>query len=1155
MEELNIKSNDFESPQILSNGGKLTVNREMMERKFSNVVLEESFKDPSISFVGDLNCCNLTDFDFEKMKMNDYHKEEIADGEIPHDFQLRFYDEELGEVVPKNVHKLSYKDRMFALYCLELYMSYQTTKKLMEKLNSKEYETPSYSKGGGVDDFDWESVFSEPTEQELSKWKAQDKADLIEKKNEYAHSLGYDKKMSWNDIALYLVNDTKQNFENIKGAKEYEDLRLYDKYIKENIKALKKLGYGAEKYAELLEENYYTKNYRKGGGIDEPKSEEEAKKELKALMPRNKFNFMYDRLLKIAPNVIELLKRAEYVSDVYGKSQYRTQDFGGTDALMYVAVEGLEKSGLNRYDLAISHYYIQQGDMMCDPCMTVRIDTEWETMEALTYKMDGVIGRGIIKEVYPAEYDGKKVNLYEKKSQNQFLNLWTSNLVKQGHIVEFESEEEDETHTPTEITAGDIVKRISGGTVRYEVIRTGSSTMDLVSVTDGHEWGDLPIEDFVLVDEDEREIARQTLQDVREKIASTPSLESVRAKYPITIEWSEGFEGANVGFNSLEDLESKLKTIDPPTNGTYVKNKMWFKDYPTYVQIDVGSDSGDFNHEKESLIEYLNRYDEKFNWNQFSKEAKTKEVVEEKIETSESETPKTVDYTKYLGKGFTPALGVKAFKKEDGNLWFIQYKPSTHFSPLDRSLDESRAKYKKALELGFKVKDFKAGKYGIAYILTKGNEALTKDGFESIDAAISDKSKDEFSIDDYTLKVGDKYNDFRYDDIYTIAKISPYGKGSDATLTLKYEKLGEKTESANAISQYLTNNIHSLHKPISKEAQDVVRGEWDKMKDFLGLEPDTDSGITDLEPLTNENPLSTQLKKLTGDSYSAVSFINENGVGLNAEGIIVHIKTGKKYRIPSRNEYFKGIDAEYKNVFTRNKAIEEFLDSKSKDYIFSNEEKSFIVEYEGYGGLEKQGAKGRGLLWEYYTPELLVKKMWGLAYKYGFLTGKVLEPSVGVGNFLNRTSPQDQITAYEISEYSSRICKIVHPTANVINKSFEEHFYNGNVYNPNFEKGFDLVIGNPPYGDYVGKRSKAENKRLRGGISKFEHYFMLRGLDVLKSGGLLIYVSTANLFTKGYEKAKLSIGERAEIVDAYLLPDKTFKNTKINTSLIILRKK
>ena len=323
------------------------------------------------------------------------------------------------------------------------------------------------------------------------------------------------------------------------------------------------------------------------------------------------------------------------------------------------------------------------------------------------------------------------------------------------------------------------------------------------------------------------------------------------------------------------------------------------------------------------------------------------------------------------------------------------------------------------------------------------------------------------------------------------------------------------------------------------------------------IEEDTvseEKPIEILKPLTAETPLDVQLRTLTGDGYNWSDYTDEKGDTPTSGGIIVHKETGRRFKAPLKFDYFKGIENEYSNQFNLNKGIEEFLDSKDNDYIFSDQEKSFLYLYEGYGGLEKEGAKGNVLLWEYYTPQLLIKKMWGLANKYGFNQGKVLEPSVGVGRFLD-FSEGSNVTAYEISPYSARICKILHPKANVNLKSFEEHFYTGNMFNPKFEKDFDLVIGNPPYGDVTGKRSVAEAKRLKVAVRKWEHYFILRGLDALKSGGLLIYVSTANLFTKGYEPLKEKIGERAELIDAYLLTNKTFKTTKINTSLIVLKKK
>jgi type I restriction-modification system DNA methylase subunit len=62
-------------------------------------------------------------------------------------------------------------------------------------------------------------------------------------------------------------------------------------------------------------------------------------------------------------------------------------------------------------------------------------------------------------------------------------------------------------------------------------------------------------------------------------------------------------------------------------------------------------------------------------------------------------------------------------------------------------------------------------------------------------------------------------------------------------------------------------------------------------------------------------------------------------------------------------------------------------------------------------------------------------------------------------------------------------------------------------------------------------------------------------LDCLKSGGLLVFVVTDNLFRGSYPEIEEAILNKAELLDAYLLPDKTFPTTKIATSLIVLRKK
>jgi uncharacterized protein YqiB (DUF1249 family) len=75
--------------------------------------------------------------------------------------------------------------------------------------------------------------------------------------------------------------------------------------------------------------------------------------------------------------------------------------------------------------VALSHYYEQNGDLIADPDMVVRIDTKTETVEALTFQ-----DTYTYREVY---LDGKRVDVKAKKELNEFLLHWLTNLIDQGH--------------------------------------------------------------------------------------------------------------------------------------------------------------------------------------------------------------------------------------------------------------------------------------------------------------------------------------------------------------------------------------------------------------------------------------------------------------------------------------------------------------------------------------------------------------------------------------------------------------------------------------------------------------------------------------------------------------------------------------------------
>ncbi len=257
-------------------------------------------------------------------------------------------------------------------------------------------------------------------------------------------------------------------------------------------------------------------------------------------------------------------------------------------------------------------------------------------------------------------------------------------------------------------------------------------------------------------------------------------------------------------------------------------------------------------------------------------------------------------------------------------------------------------------------------------------------------------------------------------------------------------------------------------------------------------------------------------------------------------------------------KYFKTLSPkDYLNDFELNKGIEEYLDIFKQKRFYSQKEKLFIATYSGYGGLEKKGAslkEGKGLLFEYYTPIILIQKMWALAFKHGFNYGKVLEPSCGRGHFLDYAPKCELIKGFEINPYSARICSILHESDSieVHNQSFEKNFFKGNAHKePKAE--YDLVIGNPPYGEFTGRYGSVEGKRTK--TKKYDHYFVSRGVDLLKEGGLLVFVISQSLFQPKFKKVFDMIEAKTELLDAYLLPNNLFERTSISTVLIVLKKR
>jgi adenine-specific DNA methylase len=99
------------------------------------------------------------------------------------------------------------------------------------------------------------------------------------------------------------------------------------------------------------------------------------------------------------------------------------------------------------------------------------------------------------------------------------------------------------------------------------------------------------------------------------------------------------------------------------------------------------------------------------------------------------------------------------------------------------------------------------------------------------------------------------------------------------------------------------------------------------------------------------------------------------------------------------------------------------------------------------------------------------------------------------------------------------------------------------------------VIGNPPYREFKSEFSAKESDET--GAFTYDQYFVMRGVDLLKIGGLLVFVipSTFMLNALKYNDFKEYLGQKADLIDAYRLPTSTFVNTEVQTDIIVLKRK
>lgn len=187
----------------------------------------------------------------------------------------------------------------------------------------------------------------------------------------------------------------------------------------------------------------------------------------------------------------------------------------------------------------------------------------------------------------------------------------------------------------------------------------------------------------------------------------------------------------------------------------------------------------------------------------------------------------------------------------------------------------------------------------------------------------------------------------------------------------------------------------------------------------------------------------------------------------------------------------------------------------------------------------------------HYTDPQTVTGIWDMLRRMGFTGGRVLEPSMGIGNFFS-LMPRDmmersQLTGIELDKMTAKIASILHPDANIQQKGYQESQTPNDFY--------DVVVSNVPFGNY-----KIPDRRYKQDFS-IHNYFFKRGFDQVKPGGVVAFI-TSNMTMDGKTQAKLMRAQIArdggELVAAIRLPSGAFQSyagTKVVADLIIIRKR
>ncbi|MEQ5882508.1 DEAD/DEAH box helicase family protein, partial [Streptococcus suis] len=219
----------------------------------------------------------------------------------------------------------------------------------------------------------------------------------------------------------------------------------------------------------------------------------------------------------------------------------------------------------------------------------------------------------------------------------------------------------------------------------------------------------------------------------------------------------------------------------------------------------------------------------------------------------------------------------------------------------------------------------------------------------------------------------------------------------------------------------------------------------------------------------------------------------------------------------------------------------DFFDDYNPKFSMEREELKSLVTDKEYSDMKQSS------LTAYYTDPALIHQMWDKLERDGFTGGKILDPSMGTGNFFaampTHLRDKSELYGVELDTITGAIAKHLHPNSHIEVKGFETVAFN--------DDSFDLVISNVPFANIRIADNKYDKPYM------IHDYFVKKSLDLVHDGGQVAIISSTGTMDKRTENILQDIRETTDFHGGVRLPDTAFKaiaGTNVTTDMLFFQK-